>query len=175
MPQVERTIRKNIGRSYMRATPTESCREFTHDGLAHDLALYLKRRYQRISWENVTFASPTNGKGEQRPDVFAIVPTLTVQRFRPWVFEVKVKRGDFLSELRTEKWRHHMRYAHRFYFACPVGLIDNAEVPEGCGLIVRSDKNWEGWKVVKFCKPNPDWKLTERDLARLILGRWADR
>jgi hypothetical protein len=148
--------------------------DLTHDELAHNLALYLKRRYQRICWENVTFASPTNGKGEQRPDVFSIVPTLTPARFRPWVFEVKVNRGDFLSELRTGKWQHHMRYAHRFYFACPVGLIDKTEVPQGCGLIVRLRGN-DDWKVAKFCTPNRSWSLTERDYARLILGRWADR
>lgn len=144
----------------------------SHDALAHDLAGYLHRRYQRVTWENITF--DTSDGGGRRPDVFSIVPTLNPLNFRPWSFEVKVNRADWLGELKSGKWKHHQRYSQRFYFACPEGLIAPDECPSQAGLIVRK-ASWEGWLVIKLSKINKAWALTPRDHARLILGRWADR
>lgn len=47
-------------------------------------------------------------------------------------YEIKVDRGDFT---RDEKWVHYLKYCHKFYFACPVGLIDPEELPKEIGLI----------------------------------------
>lgn len=47
-------------------------------------------------------------------------------------YEVKVNRQDFL---RDDKWPGYRQYCHRFYFACPAGLIKPEELPEDVGLI----------------------------------------
>lgn len=47
-------------------------------------------------------------------------------------YEVKVSRNDFLND---EKWPAYMEYCHRFYFACPKGLIQPEELPDDVGLI----------------------------------------
>lgn len=47
-------------------------------------------------------------------------------------YEVKVLRNDFLND---EKWPAYMEYCHRFYFACPKGLIQPEELPDDVGLV----------------------------------------
>lgn len=47
-------------------------------------------------------------------------------------YEVKVSRNDFLND---EKWPAYMEYCHRFYFACPKGLIQPEELPDDVGLL----------------------------------------
>ncbi len=47
-------------------------------------------------------------------------------------YEIKVSRGDFK---RDAKYRGYMPYCHQFYFVCPSGLIDRAEVEPDIGLI----------------------------------------
>lgn len=47
-------------------------------------------------------------------------------------YEVKVDRNDFLND---EKWPGYMDYCHRFYFACPKGLIKPEELPDEVGLV----------------------------------------
>lgn len=57
---------------------------------------------------------------------------------RSWVnpvftgYEVKTYRSDFM---RDDKWHRYLEFTHRFYFACPSGLIKPEEVPEGIGLV----------------------------------------
>ena len=51
-------------------------------------------------------------------------------------YEVKVARGDFARELANPAKRAAaMAVSNQFYFAAPRGLIEPAEVPEGCGLV----------------------------------------
>jgi hypothetical protein len=47
-------------------------------------------------------------------------------------YEVKVSRNDFLND---EKWPAYMDYCHRFYFACPKGLIQPEELQDNVGLL----------------------------------------
>lgn len=52
---------------------------------------------------------------------------------KPWVtaYEVKVSRKDFVQD---DKWPAYLAYCHRFYFACPWGLIEPGEVGTDVGL-----------------------------------------
>lgn len=43
------------------------------------------------------------------------------------VYEVKVSRQDFL---RDDKWPGYLDYSNRFYFACPSGLINAADIDD---------------------------------------------
>lgn len=47
-------------------------------------------------------------------------------------YEVKVTRSDFLAD---GKWADYMTGCTHFYFACPFGLIEPHELPEGVGLV----------------------------------------
>lgn len=51
-------------------------------------------------------------------------------------YEIKVDRGDFLSEIRNpDKRAEAMSVASAYYLAAPEGLIAHEEVPDGCGLV----------------------------------------
>jgi hypothetical protein len=47
-------------------------------------------------------------------------------------YEVKVSRSDFLQD---DKWPGYLPLCSDFYFACPHGLINPAELPDGVGLL----------------------------------------
>ena len=153
----------------------------SHNELATSLAKYLQSGQcdYRVTWENLAFSDWSDPKAALncRPDVFSIRPTLNVTTCRPWTHEVKVSRGDFLSDLRKDKWRQYTGFSCRVYFAAPKGLIKPGELPEGPGL-------WEfeegtvthfrgGWRLVKQAKVCKGWTLTPRHLMKLILGRWG--
>jgi hypothetical protein len=50
-------------------------------------------------------------------------------------FEIKVSRSDFLKD---SKWPGYLPFCNEFYFVCPYGLIQNAEVPADAGLVMTS-------------------------------------
>ncbi|MGE6260891.1 MmcB family DNA repair protein [Heyndrickxia sporothermodurans] len=47
-------------------------------------------------------------------------------------YEIKVSRSDFMND---EKWPVYKELCHRFYFACPTGLIQADELPDDVGLV----------------------------------------
>jgi hypothetical protein len=60
--------------------------------------------------------------------------------YRRIAYEVKISRGDFLSELRNpEKRVFALRVSEQYYFAAPTGLILPREVPEEAGLVEITD------------------------------------
>lgn len=144
----------------------------THDGLAHDLALWLStpaRRGEsrgRLTWENIQFPDE-----RVRPDVFSILTTLNPKRICPITYEVKINRGDFLAELRTGKWRSYLPFSAYVFLAMPYGLADEIEIPKELGILYRFDL---GWHLVRRGKHNRTWRFTERHWLNLSLkGRNA--
>lgn len=112
-----------------------------HHTLGGRLAQWL-RSSGRMTWENIEFLTECAGedgysyKKASRPDVFSVKPTYNVGQVNPIVHEVKVSRADFLSDMkRPEKREAYQAYSEAFYFACPHGLIDAAEIPQGTGLV----------------------------------------
>lgn len=86
-----------------------------------------------------------------------------------------MSRADFLSDIRSEKWKRYRRFSCRIWFAAPEGLIRPDELPDGLGLFEYRKPIWVPLVRPKFCK---GWELSGRDLMRLILGKWgtyADR
>lgn len=53
-------------------------------------------------------------------------------------YEIKVSRSDFMND---EKWPVYKELSHRFYFACPKGLIEPGELPDDVGLIWYNPEN----------------------------------
>lgn len=60
-------------------------------------------------------------------------------------YEVKVSRSDFTGD---SKWANYLNYCHRFYFACPAGLIKPEELPDEVGLVWVNPETG-GWSVRK--------------------------
>lgn len=146
--------------------------EKPHDDLATSLATHLRRpgANRRLTWENITFnCGESSDAYSCRPDVFSIMPTLDPEKARPWTCEIKVSRSDFLSDIRSEKWKRYCRFSARIWFAAPAGMIRPDELPDGLGLFEFGD-TWQRTVEPKFCK---GWELTGRDLMRLILGKWG--
>lgn len=74
------------------------------------------------------------GDGGRLIDAWAMKKSWS--RFDTVGYEIKVSRSDFL---RDTKWREYLPYCHRFYFACPKGLIHPDELPKGIGLVYIGD------------------------------------
>lgn len=87
--------------------------------------------------------------------------------------EIKVSRSDFLSETDEKRapWR---RFADKFAYVAPEGLIKPSELPEGCGLMEYRVGKWGlkeiVWKVKAQPDPTPNRGL-EPNFAHYILSR----
>ena len=55
-----------------------------------------------------------------------------------------------LGTVPVDQWQSYLRYSSAVTFAVPAGLIGKADLPPGCGLIVRGP---EGWRTLKAFKP----------------------
>ena len=74
---------------------------------------------------------------EQRLDAWSM--ELTDKMVRR-AFEVKVSRGDLLSELKNPRKRARaLLVSNEFYFVTPPGLMKVEELPLDCGLIEIKD------------------------------------
>jgi hypothetical protein len=56
------------------------------------------------------------------------------------IFEIKISRADFLSDVRTQKYLKSLPFANKFYYVCPWNMIQPEEVPDGIGLYYIKDK-----------------------------------
>lgn len=112
-------------------------KKWTHDELAHDLALYLQQRADPLMvWENMQLGSMHSA----RPDVYTIRKSYSAPR--PMIYEIKVTIQDYRSDVGSGKWQKYLPFCSAMVFAVPSGLVTKKDLPEGCGLIVRSEKGW---------------------------------
>jgi hypothetical protein len=114
-----------------------------HDELAEDLG-----NNKGTNLLNAHLGSPYLQKNVQRADVVEIKPSYT--RFCVSIYETKISRADFQSDIRSGKWQGYLEHCHRFYFAAPAGMVKKEEIPDEAGLIVRGET---GWKTLKPAKP----------------------
>jgi len=110
--------------------------KWTHRKLCEDLA---------ITKDTIFIEVAMGSKWMTRPpppvaDVVLVRPSYT--RFCVDIFEIKVSRADFLSDIRTEKWKSYLPHCHRFYYAVLSNITCPEEIPDGCGLMVRGEKGW---------------------------------
>lgn len=107
-----------------------------HDELQHDLATHLKRGDEVLAWENI----PLGQAGSVRPDVLSMRKSWTQPNFT--AYEIKVSRSDFMSDMTSGKWQNYLEIAGAVVFSTPKGLVKRTEIPDGTGLLERSDKGW---------------------------------
>lgn len=111
-------------------------KKWQHDELAHDLAKKFRVNGDKMVWEDMNMGS----SGSCRPDVYVINKTYSY--FQPLTYEIKVSLSDFRSDITSGKWQKYLKFSAGVVFAVPKGLITKNDVPNGCGLIVRSDTGW---------------------------------
>lgn len=131
-------------------------RRSPHHDLGSRLAYYL-RENGKVTWENIEFkieyfdAQGVKIFYSARPDVFAMAPTYNEEKMNPVVYEVKVSRSDFLSDInKPEKRAAYQGICEQMYYVSPPNIIKLDEVPLECGLI-HEIKNGE-FKVIKKIK-----------------------
>lgn len=104
----------------------------------------------------------------QRLDAVAIKPSWTQPCIT--IYEVKVSRSDFMAD---EKYIGYLPLCHRFYFACPSGLIKAEELREDIGLIYYKAETG-GLRTVKKALFRPLENLPTGLLYYLVLSRLGD-
>lgn len=128
-----------------------------HIRLVEDLALSLDTPYI-----NVPCGSIWLNKGTPIADVCVVKPSYT--RFCLSIYEVKFSRADFLSDIRSEKWKKYLYHCHRFYFATTSGIVKLEDIPTEAGWIVRGNN---GWRVMKSAL-NRDVEIGGETLLSLL-------
>lgn len=74
-----------------------------------------------------------------RVDIIAVKPHQYMNK-DVRIYEVKNNRTTFKQD---NKWDNYLNFCHRFYMACPKGLIKRDEVPKNIGLITRNNNSWQ--------------------------------
>jgi hypothetical protein len=109
--------------------------DWKHDDLAADLAQYL-RSSERMVWTDMQLGP----SGSPRPDVYTLEKSYS--RPQPTAYECKISRSDLRSDTTSGKWQKYLAFAGAVIFAVPEGLCTPADIPPGCGLIVRKAQVW---------------------------------
>ncbi|MTI49685.1 MAG: MmcB family DNA repair protein [Firmicutes bacterium] len=138
--------------------------KWKHNELAEDLSFSIGS----TPYLDVNLGSAWLNRGSQRADIVGIKPSYT--RFCLSIYEIKVSRADFLSDIRKEKWKGYLDHCHRFYFAVPSGLVSKDEIPEPAGLMVRGEKGWTTVKAAKVL----DNDIPKETLQSILFARVRD-
>lgn len=163
-----RVFETENGLKCLKQTTREMNRKtWQHNELAEDLAIAKSSFYLDVPLGSVWLAP--YGKGVPRADLVEIKPSYT--RFCVSIYEVKVSRSDFLSDINSGKWRGYLPHCHRFYFATPAGLVDKREIPEEAGWIVRGERGWKTMKVA----PVQQVEVPKETLLSLLFAKQRTR
>lgn len=106
-----------------------------HNDLAADLAQHL-RSDKRMVWTDMQLGP----SGSPRPDVYTLEKSYSSPI--PTAYEIKISRSDLRSDTTSGKWQKYLAFAGAVIFAVPDGLCTPADIPAGCGLIVRKAATW---------------------------------
>lgn len=113
----------------------------THRDACFDLAMAKGTRFVEVPLGSVWLGS------SGQADVVTVKPSYT--RFNLDIYEVKVSRSDFLSDIKKGKYKRYLPHCNRLYFAVLDGVADKTEIPEDIGLIKRTEKGWSTIKAAK--------------------------
>jgi hypothetical protein len=76
-----------------------------------------------------------NGPTYSSHDILRLDAWVLARTYSPMTtlgYEIKVSRADFEQD---QKWTAYLDYCHRFFFACPAGLIRSTDLPKEVGLV----------------------------------------
>jgi len=134
--------------------------------LARDLARNLSENGKMV-WVEMPLGSVMRDS-VGRADVLSIAKSYTNPSVI--IYEIKASRGDFLGDISRGKYMRYRSCCNQLYFATEKGLVQKVEVPEGCGLITRSEN---GWRVVKSA-PRADCEITTNMFMALLMRGHED-
>lgn len=135
--------------------------------LGRVLRALANRHNPERGWLFLIEAALDAGSWSHRVDALAL-NLYASQNYRRVIYEVKLSRSDFFTELRDpEKTRRSAHYASSFFFACPEGLVKPSEVPDPYGLVVVKENNRT--RMVKRCKELPAVAPSWATVGRLLL------
>lgn len=134
-------------------------KKWKHDELAADLAAHLRAASDRMVWEDMQMGPA----GSPRPDVYTMYKSYSNPK--PMAYEVKISVADFRSDITTGKWQKYDKYAGAVVFAVPQGLVTKADLPRGCGLMVRGATGWSTLKAPTFQRV----ELTYYPMMKLLI------
>jgi len=110
--------------------------ELSHRQLSEELA-----RYKNMALTEVPLGAMWENRNRTpRADVLEVKPSY--EDFIVTIYEIKKTRADFLSDIRSEKWKAYLPHCNRFYFACLKGICSKDEIPDGVGLMLRNENGW---------------------------------
>ncbi len=132
-----------------------------HDDIAEDLAT----AKGGIPFLNACLGSVWADGKTPRADLVVCRPTY--KEFTLSIFEVKISRADFLSDIRSDKWRLYLPHCHRFYFAAKDGVCKKSDIPEEAGLMIRNNKGWYTAKAAPRLTPS----VPQETLLSLVFAR----
>lgn len=102
-----------------------------------DLHAALSAKYPAPSWAYFQEVSSGTGRFHSRTADGLAVGLWPSRGFETHGFEMKVRRGDFLREMKDpEKAEAIFRYCDRWWLVCPNKLVQVEEVPKTWGLMV---------------------------------------
>lgn len=103
---------------------------------ASELNAAIKRKYSGSEWRVWFEVSESTGAYSGRRADAVVMNIWPSKKYQMHVFEVKVSRSDFKSEMQNMGKSDAIgKYADFFWLACPVGLVQASEVPEAWGLM----------------------------------------
>lgn len=139
-------------------------KRWKHDELADDLAI----SKGGIPFLNVCLGSPwLNGRKQKTPRADLVVCRPSYRRFCLSIYEVKVSRSDFLSDIRSGKWKEYLKHCNRFYFAVSSGVLQKKDLPDDAGLITRGPNGWSTSKAA----PELNTEIPIDTLKSIIFAR----
>lgn len=120
---------------------------------------------------------PTQGANHLRLDAWAMRRSWTRPCFTG--YEIKVSRSDWTGD---QKWMAYAPLVNEMYLACPRGLIDPAEIPDGIGLLYASSTGGRCYAVKKAVW-NPGDMASQFQVLQYVLmcrarigrDRWNDQ
>ncbi len=130
----------------------------------------ITRRHDTTGGEWAVFLELRNGTGwvgqTRSIDVFAM-NTWPSGKFRRVGYEVKISRSDFLREMKDpDKRAWAMEVCNEFWFAAPSGVIQPGELPDGCGLLIVTQKGG-GLRTIKVAPQRDVRDLDMREMAAI--------
>lgn len=139
-----------------------------------DVIAALERRLNPPSKQRewATFTEVTDGLQRRRVDLLAV--NMWINRGRRILgYEIKVKREDWMRELRSPKADSWFSVANQWYLVAPQGVAHLAEIPSTWGFLElrRAPKGWKLFEKVPAPTLVPaeesPWWLIQRLLARV--------
>jgi len=136
-----------------------------HEELVECVARAMQRA-GRIVWRGLSLRAPV-GEGEDAgwamamPDVYSIRHTTVEAYLEPVVHEIKVRRGDLLSDLRNPgKRAAYLALGGECWYVLRQGIAEPGEVPAECGVLVAVDG------ALQVARPAP------KRPVRMSFGLW---